>query len=302
METRDIKGTYVPCGHCYACIQTKRSVWTFRVMNELKDSFSARFVTLTYNDNHVPFVQSGNKVLMTLRREHLTNFLKLLRWRISEDYVKVEPYFKQSEKSGKWSPKVRYFASGEYGGKSKRPHYHIALFNVPRDVYKFDPIHKDEYSNYLADIWKKGNVDIKKVSQGTAHYLTKYHLHPLVGWNEDDQRERFFATMSRKPGIGNSYINDAITNYFDNTANCYGIIKDGHKVPLGRYYKEKIKEFVSPETIFRMSQGAKRAAEEKTERLRASFDSEGDFLKYKREIAKTNRAKVISQLKRNNKI
>ena len=64
------------------------------------------FVTLTYDDNQVPMNDNADLILY---KPDLQNFLKRLRKR----------------KDGE---RIRYFAVGEYGTQSGRPHYHLCLF------------------------------------------------------------------------------------------------------------------------------------------------------------------------------
>ena len=69
-ETEKTSGTYVPCGRCYACLTTRRNVWTFRILQELKVAESARFVTLTYTDETVPYIlQYGRQMVMELKKK-----------------------------------------------------------------------------------------------------------------------------------------------------------------------------------------------------------------------------------------
>lgn len=70
------------------------------------------FVTLTYDNEHLP-------PNCSLRFEHLALFWKRLRKRV---------------------PNIKYFASGEYGETTLRPHYHAIIFGLTeanrRDVYE----------------------------------------------------------------------------------------------------------------------------------------------------------------------
>ena len=74
-----------------------------RIMNEVRMHDVSCFVTLTYNDENLP---KDN----TLVKEDLQKFWKDLRYRIFPE-------------------KIRYFASGEYGDETQRPHYHAVIFN-----------------------------------------------------------------------------------------------------------------------------------------------------------------------------
>lgn len=67
-ETSDNAGVEVPCGRCPNCVQTKRSVWTFRLMNELKASVSAFFITLTYAPENIPLIKQYGAYVSTLKK------------------------------------------------------------------------------------------------------------------------------------------------------------------------------------------------------------------------------------------
>lgn len=75
------------------------------------------FLTLTYNNEHLP--KCG------IFKEEIQLFLKRLR--IKLDRLNI-------------SHNLRYVAVGEYGSKSKRPHYHMILWNFPNDSEHFRTI------------------------------------------------------------------------------------------------------------------------------------------------------------------
>lgn len=200
----------------------------------------------------------------------------------------------------RWAPKIRYFAVGEYGGQTQRPHYHIILFNLPIEWVRIDPFGK-EFSEELEEIWKKGIVDIGKVENGSIHYVTKYHLHPLNdAWLDSDVREKPFVRMSRKPGIGANYITDEISDYYRDSKNLCATLKNGIRQPLGRYYKEKI---IHELPNYRDSQiKAANQRREKEEKLRKTYKSEADFLKSERDRYYRASEKGKRMLRKNNKI
>lgn len=65
------------------------------------------FVTLTYEDRHLP-MSEGQPVLYR------------------KDYERFTRQFKRSP----WGPQLRYYGVAEYGDDSARPHYHFILFGV----------------------------------------------------------------------------------------------------------------------------------------------------------------------------
>ena len=282
-ETTDTQGTYVPCGRCYECIETKRRVWTLRLIMELRVAESAYFLTLTYEPENVPLVLQWNMhYAMTLQKKDIQDFNKRLRQNIMQEDTR---YLKQSEKTGNWSPKYRYFACGEYGPKTERPHYHIIAYNIPHDYFIWDPIHEKYYSKILEEIWGKGRIEVGEITHGRAHYVTKHHMFPLDElFNRLGSREKPFALMSTKPGLGLNYIDDKLTDYFTRTKNSFATLKNGNRSPLGRYYKEKIKEAIDdPEAIREASRKAKEYAENQKQQEREAYESEADFIEAKRQ-------------------
>ena len=68
------------------------------------------FVTLTYDDEHLPRPHRPGHWMPSLSPYHVTNFIKRLRRH--------------------YEIPIRYFLAGEYGNDSQRPHYHLALFGL----------------------------------------------------------------------------------------------------------------------------------------------------------------------------
>lgn len=92
----------VPCGKCAFCIKKAINAWAIRLNHELEYSSAAHFLTLTYDENHLP--ADGQ-----LCKRDVQLFLKRLR----------------KENAG-----IRYFLIGEYGTEKARPHYHAIIFNL----------------------------------------------------------------------------------------------------------------------------------------------------------------------------
>lgn len=202
VDAHDEYPVSVPCGKCMACLVNRRSEWAFRLEQEFKFSSSAYFVTLTYDEKH-------------LRRD---------RSLCKRD---LQLYFKRLRKSYE-NQRIRYYAVGEYGSKSGRPHYHVLLFNVPDEF-----IRRAWVDSHGVSI---GIVHIGQVTEASVSYVLKY----LVQMVEDyGDRQKPFALMSRAYGIGGRYLSDEMVSWHrDNDAN-YAFRYDV-KVRLPRFYKSKI--------------------------------------------------------------
>lgn len=202
----------VPCGKCNFCLQNRRKEWSFRLWEEFKTATSAYFVTLTYNEENVPWGEGK----MTLEKGRLQRFMKYLN--------------EHQRKAGK--PNVRYYATGEYGTETDRPHYHIIMFNLDNEIKK----KLDE-----GKLWGEGHMYWRNVGVESIEYVTKY----LIDADEEyTDREKPFSIMSKRPGLGASYMErKAKWNYNPEMKSDevkYYTLWKGTKHRLPRYYKDKI--------------------------------------------------------------
>lgn len=196
----------VPCGKCGSCRHNRRVDWSFRLKHEFFSSTSAFFITLTYDDTNVPY---SDGFTQTLCKRDLQLFNK--RIRKAHSAISNDQY--------------RYYAVGEYGSKTFRPHYHIIAFNLA-------PVLVDNLSLF----WKLGSSHVGSVNEASIHYITKYH----VNFRKDfDDKEPEFAIMSRKPGIGLSYLSDDVINYHRD-GDFFHVTNNGFKQRMPRYYKDKL--------------------------------------------------------------
>lgn len=199
----------VPCGKCPECRKRRVSGWSFRLMQEEKVSWSAHFVTLTYDTAHVPFAKSG---YMTLNKKHVQDFIKRLR------------YFENEFDS----QTIKYYLCGEYGGKTNRPHYHLIIFNVVK-------------IGHIDKAWNLGSVHYGTVSEASVGYTLKYlDKEKRIPMHRNDDRVPEFSLMSK--GLGKNYLTAQMVQYHKadlfNRVCCN--IPDGKKIAMPRYYKDKI--------------------------------------------------------------
>lgn len=197
----------VPCGRCGACKVNRRKDWSFRIRQEFKEASSAKFVTLTYDDENIRIGDCG---FPTLVKRDLQLFIKRVRWY----QAKLD------------TEKIRYYAVGEYGSKTYRPHYHIILFNVCNVVM-----------DCLLGIWRKGHIDVGEVTDASIHYVTKYHVNYVKDDHVKYGREKEFALMSK--GIGRNYLKDNIVKYHKSSMNDFVRVNE-YTQRLSRYYRDKI--------------------------------------------------------------
>ena len=197
-------GLLVPCGKCLACRIAKRTEWAMRMLHELSDYEDAVFVTLTYDEDHIPSNHS-------LKKSDLQKWFKRVR-------KEIEP------------KKIRYFACGEYGDKTQRPHYHAIIFGLSLRV---------DDKMVMQSKWPMGRLHYGTAEPDSIRYVAQYIDKKYTG----DFAKREYAEKHREPvfrvsslGLGRSYINKN-SDQIKRMGHCTvrGVL---HSLP--RYYLNKL--------------------------------------------------------------
>jgi len=225
----------IPCGQCGACRLERSRKWAVRCIHEASLHKDNSFITLTYDEEHLPKDHS-------LHKEDFQKFMKRLR-----------KHFR--------GRKVGVFYCGEYGDQKKRPHFHACLFNCDfSDKEIVGENHRQEKyyeSQCLNRLWKKGKTIIGDVTFNSAAYVARYitkkitgkqaHLHyELTDYTTGEVFELTpeFAHCSRNPGIGINWYNKHKADLYPDDF----VLVNGKKVRIPRFYDEKY-EAEHPETF-----------------------------------------------------
>jgi hypothetical protein len=217
----------VSCGRCIGCRLRRANDWAVRCYHESMDYAANSFITLTYNDDHLP--QAG-----TLVPDHHKDFMKRFRRKLEYNHDK----------------KIRFYMCGEYGDEKSRPHYHYLIFgwNFAKDRYEWKKINGVQYyrSDLLEECWQCGNSLVGELSMGACAYVAKYILKKQTGRDSEIHYmstmpgyegtiiEPEFTRMSLKPGIGANWAQDyGSSDIYDTGDN---IVIDGVKYRTPQYY------------------------------------------------------------------
>lgn len=235
----------LPCGSCLSCRLDYSQDWAVRCSFESKLWKHNYFITLSYDDENLPFTKNNNA---TLDKSHIDEFIQAVR-----------NYFKHRGHTG-----IRYLLCGEYNSSGDRmlnPHYHMILFNCPLDDLTINfptpdggLIHKKNsvgtymfYSPIIADIWSKGFIAIDDANFNTESYVSRYIMKKQKGesskvYSEVLGVEAPFLRMSNRPGIGFNYFLKDEAKYIDDPT----IILPSGRKPivsgLPKYFKRKLFE------------------------------------------------------------
>ena len=197
----------------------------------------ASFITLTYDDEHLP-------KHMNLEPEHWTQFIKNLRQRLARSEGHT----------------VRFFMAGEYGKdptqihRIGRPHFHALIFgwDFP-DKYEIQDSargHQLYRSPFLEGTWTKGYSSVGQLTRESAQYVAKYTLKKVNGDQAENHYLRLdplsgeivklqpeFMRCSNQPGIGRTWL----AKYQSDCAKGF-ITMDGKKFPVPDYYVQRLEE------------------------------------------------------------
>lgn len=219
LQPNDGQSLQLPCGNCLGCRTARAQAWALRCQLELQEHRNAIFTTITYADEHKP---------LTLDKAHLSAFVKKLRKTASD--------------------RLRFFASGEYGETTNRPHYHAIIYGLSeREIPQ------------LEAAWQKGHIDADKATPANIAYTAGYcskkigyrrlsHERVDANTGEVYQWQPPFIQMSRNPGIGN-----IARDKYLNAWRLYAI-KDGHKMSVPRYFKQKWKDTAAAEELEKLEE------------------------------------------------
>lgn len=225
----------LPCGQCIGCRLERSRQWALRCVHEASLHEHNSFLTLTYDDEHLP--KDGS-----LNYRHFQLFMKRLR-----------KAFPDSD--------IRFYMCGEYGETLGRPHYHCILFNHTftdlKLFYKSSLGHSLFTSEKLDSLWGLGSCKIGAVTFESAAYVARYVMKKITGSQADDFYRKVdidsgeifwivpeFNRMSLKPAIGADWFKKYSSDVFPHDR----VVHDGTPMKPPRYY-DKLHERVNPDSM-----------------------------------------------------
>lgn len=256
----------IACKSCIGCRLYSSREWAIRCTHENQMHEESSFLTLTYNDQHLPKNQ-------TLMLEDMQKFFYRLRSHLK----------RQGENS-----KFRYMYCGEYGDTTNRPHYHALMFGLDfpdKKLYTVMRGNRVYQSPTLDKVWGKGFAHIGSVTFESSAYVARYinkkvngpakHQHYAIK-DEDNQpivdedgmllkRKPEYALASRmKPypealggGLGTSWFEKYHTDVYPSDE----VVMKGMKMRPPAYY-DKLLERLNPDLFETIKQKRKDTLEE----------------------------------------
>lgn len=226
------------CGKCLPCLKKRKQQWSYRLTEQMRESFSAYFVTLTYDDDNLPwgdYAPSGTsydhqsfiKQLKFLEQPKILNkreVVSLEELNRKKNGIKTtEKYLNDDGTIGLRRKKLQFYGVLEYGDLTSRPHYHYILFNVV-DIANIERA------------WNRGRVQIDECNVNTIDYVLKYMIKDP---EEKEQKEWMREKSFMSKGLGRFALNGELRRFIKRPEANFVINQRGHKVSLPRYYRKK---------------------------------------------------------------
>lgn len=205
----------LPCGQCIECRLDYARQWAVRCVHEAQMHQHNCFITLTYRDENL---KSDRLIYSDFQK-----FMKKLR-KLSSTPIGV-------------------FVTGEYGEKTKRPHWHAIIFGwEPKDQKlhrtneRGDKLYR---STTLEETWSHGHCEIGSVTFESAGYCARYSAKKLIHGSDQEHDFHPISKKSSKHAIGKKFLEKFWPDIFN-----YGkvTLRDGTDCSIPRYYEKWLKE------------------------------------------------------------
>ena len=217
----------LPCGQCVGCRLERSRQWAVRCVHESKLHSESSFITLTYDDDHLP--RNGS-----LNYADFQKFIKRLRKRLG---------------------RFRFYMCGEYGEDFDRAHFHACIFGTSfpdRTLWKKTPSGSILYrSRLLESCWPFGFSSVGEFSFESAAYVARYCMKKVTGvasqshyeivddcTGEIISRTPEFTRMSLKPGIGGGWID----KYHSDVFPVDFVVMNGVEASVPKYYSRRFEK------------------------------------------------------------
>lgn len=255
-----------------------------RIMLEATLHQENSFCTLTYSTDY-----AGPSA--SLEPKHLQDFLKRLRKAIAPRLI-------------------RYYAVGEYGDVTFRPHYHLALFNYPTCQFgrsRYRLLNRKTCCaacDLIRDTWGMGHIDLGTLEPKSAQYIAGYVTKKMTHRSDPrlEGREPEFARMSLRPGLGRDYIYEAASTFLQfnletTQVDVPSTLRHGKKeLPLGSYLVRKFRQDVGRD-VKAPKEVLDRMDAEMLEVRKAAFDNSKSVKEEVLEKFKGKRSSILGKAK-----
>lgn len=254
----------VPCQQCSGCKRRSALQWALRCVHHAQLHRYNSYITITYDDKHLPANSSLQHRDFQLLMKKIRN--RLVRGRFTNDTASNWDTLLYSRYGGiphtpgnvqelvkALKPEISFYMAGEYGPKHGRPHYHALLFgldfNDKEYIGRTKAGEKIYNSPTLTKLWGNGYTSIGKLTFASAAYIARYVMKKRTGdgckhhyeildleTGEIIKKQKEYNQMSK--GIGETWLRQYSADVYTQDAI---ITTEGRKLRPPRYYDKLYK-------------------------------------------------------------
>jgi hypothetical protein len=284
------------CRKCLPCRLNIAREKAIRATHEARMHKGNIFLTLTYSDEHME-----------------SSRLQYRDWQLFIKRLREKQVRGIKDKEARNSKYIPYMVTGEYGDKTKRPHWHAILFNYYPTDAKFKYItQRGEHvfkSEEVEKLWGKGHTEFGSVTIESAGYVARYAAKKLVHGKDEEHDYHPIHKTSCKRAIGRSWIEKYWRHTFENG---FITLPNGSQAKIPRYYTdwlranmpEKYVEYYNGPLARNIEKAEKRQRKEEMEFLASCVNYKGPGHRplFRREVQERVLQAKFKQLQEANKL
>lgn len=304
-DTGEVLQTFqMNCGKCIGCRLDYAKEFAGRIcMEQTYYPNNSFFVTLTYSDENLPCIDSDGQLFRPngMRSDCLDEGAKAVL--LMDDLQKWFMRLRSAISYNYDNPMdIRYYACGEYGPSTLRPHFHVCLFGLPGDDLQEHVRNKLGNMLYtsglIEETWGNGFAPLAVNNYKTAGYTARYTMKKANGLDNDAFDKlglpHEFTLSSRRPGLAKRYYDEhkeQIYKYDEITLNAMS--KDDKVQFAPPRYFDKFYEQENPKRMHEIKEmRALCGSRVYLDKLNATDLDEADFL-FSQEQAHLERSKKL---------
>lgn len=215
-----------PCRKCLPCRLNQAREKAIRCYHEAKMHKESIFLTLTYSDEHL----KSPRLIYADFQKFMMDLLERRYRDVTDPEIRKTLF-------------IPFMVTGEYGDKTKRPHWHALLFNFrPRDEKALRTTDRGDRiftSEALQSLWGKGIIEYGEITLESASYVARYAAKKLAHGSDQEHEFHPIHKTSSKHAIGKRWIE----RYWKHTfRNGFVVLPNGARSKIPRYYVDWLKK------------------------------------------------------------
>ncbi|AXH77994.1 MAG: replication initiator protein [Microviridae sp.] len=270
----------LPCGQCIGCKLQRANDWATRCSHEASLHTCNMFGTFTYAEEKLATRSLCHRDWQLFAKK-LRNALSR-KWSANSIEISDSLYY-TADMGLRPIPQLKYYMAGQYGSRTRRPHFHACLFGIDMSDKKYwyrnengDAVYT---STTLDELWGNGFTSIGSVTYESAAYIARYIVDKKTGPNAGQYYQHIdedgvitdlepeYNRMSLSEGIGKRWLKKFQTDVYPHG----NVITRGkaNKAPkfYDKIYKNKEPDKFDAMKAEREFQAAKQAHDNTLQRL-----------------------------------